>query len=574
MKKSMLKKAAAVVLCASMLASLTACGSGSKGADTQAETEAEGGAEQQDAQAKGSEEQAGAGEKGEFILTVQNGSEPSALDPNEAHANDVMDKILHLYEGLAKYRTDGTGVELGQAADYTVSDDGLVYTFTLRDDIYWSDGQPVVAGDFVYSWQRLVSGGFDNSYFMDMVLNSVEIQKGEKDKSELGVKAIDDKTLEVTLKVPCAYFIEIVAAAVTCPVRQDMVEAGGDTWHADPATNVSNGAYTLSEWVNQEKIVMTANDKYYDYENLGPSQIVWLLMDDDNAILASFESGEVAYANTFPGEEIDRLKDAGVFQAVPLTGTYYMEVNCVGSGAIPELQDPKVRRALALALDRQYIVDAITKKGEVPADTFIPSGFLDADGKDYYDSTDKFWDNSTYEANCEEAKQLMADAGFPDGAGFPVISYSINNGSGHAAIAEYAQNAWKEVLNIDCSIDSQEWQVFLNTRTSGDYALARAGWTVDYMDPASLMELWMTSSGNNDVHFYNDEYDGYITAAATTDDQNARFENFHKAEAILKGELPIIPLYYYSEAFLMDESKYEGFYTYLAMPMFKYMKEK
>ena len=574
MKKTILKKAAAAVLCAAMAASLTACGGGSGSSTGQTSSEAAGGNTQAEAQGGETQAAGGAGEKAEFILTVQNGSEPSSLDPNEAHANDVMDKILHMYEGLAKYRTDGTGVELAQASDYTVSDDGLVYTFTLRDDIFWSDGQPVVAGDFVYSWQRLVSGGYDNSYFIDMVLNSVEIQKGEKDKSELGVKAIDDKTLEVTLKVPCAYFIEIVAAAVTSPLRQDMVEAGGDGWHADPTTNISNGAYKLAEWSNQEKIVMVANDQYYDYENLGPSQLVWMLMDDDNAILASFESGEVAYANTFPGEEIDRLKDAGVFQAVPLTGTYYMEINCEGDGVIPELNDPKVRRALALALDRQYIVDAITKKGEVAADTFIPSGFLDGEGKDYYDSADKFWDNSDYEANCEEAKQLLAEAGFPDGVGFPAISYSINNGSGHAAIAEYAQNAWKEVLNIDCSIDSQEWQVFLDTRDSGNYAIARAGWTVDYMDPASLMELWMTSSGNNDVHFYNDEYDNYVAAAAATDDQKVRFDNFHKAEAILKEQLPIIPLYYYSEAFLMDTSKYDGFYTYLAMPMFKYVKEK
>lgn len=450
MKKTILKKAAAAVLCAAMAASLTACGGGSGSSTGQAGSEAAGGNTQAEAQGGETQAAGGAGEKAEFILTVQNGSEPSSLDPNEAHANDVMDKILHMYEGLAKYRTDGTGVELAQASDYTVSDDGLVYTFTLRDDIFWSDGQPVVAGDFVYSWQRLVSGGYDNSYFIDMVLNSVEIQKGEKDKSELGVKAIDDKTLEVTLKVPCAYFIEIVAAAVTSPLRQDMVEAGGDGWHADPTTNISNGAYKLAEWSNQEKIVMVANDQYYDYENLGPSQLVWMLMDDDNAILASFESGEVAYANTFPGEEIDRLKDAGVFQAVPLTGTYYMEINCEGDGVIPELNDPKVRRALALALDRQYIVDAITKKGEVAADTFIPSGFLDGEGKDYYDSADKFWDNSDYEANCEEAKQLLAEAGFPDGVGFPAISYSINNGSGHAAIAEYAQLDYEKGLLIMC----------------------------------------------------------------------------------------------------------------------------
>ena len=168
----------------------------------------------------------------------------------------------------------------------------------------------------------------------------------------------------------------------------------------------------------------------------------------------------------------------------------------------------------------------------------------------------------------------MAEAGYPDGAGFPTISYTINNSSAHAAIAEYVQNVWKEVLGVDCTIDSQEFAVFLDMRTAGDYALARAGWTVDYMDPASLMELWITSSGNNDCHFYNEEYDSYISAAAHATSQNERFENFHKAEKILEEQLPIIPIYYYSEPYLMDTSKYDGFFSYLAMPVFKYVVQK
>lgn len=570
MKKTMFKKAAAAVLCTAMVVSLAACGgsgtketaaAGSEAAGTEAGSEAGSAAE-------------GTGEKKEFDLTVQNGSEPDTLDPNALNSNDSMDITLHMFEGLSKYASDGKGVELGQAKDYTVSDDGLVYTFNLRDDIFWSDGQPVVAGDFVYSWQRLVSGGYDNSYFIDMVLNAVEIQKGEKDKTELGVKAVDDKTLEVTLKTPCPYFNEIVAAAVTSPVRQDIIEANGDTWYTNPETYIGNGAYKLTEWSNQEKIVMEPNDKYYDYANLGPTKITWMLMDDDNAILAAFESGDLAYAASFPTEEIDRLKDAGIFQVAPVAGTYYIEVNAKGNGAIPELQDPKVRRALALAIDRNYIVETITKRGETPADAFMPTGFLDADGSDYSDKIDKFWDNSTYEANCEEAKKLLAEAGYPDGAGFPTISYTINNNTAHSSIAEYLQNVWKEVLGIDCTIDSQEFKVFLDTRQRGDYALARAGWTVDYMDPASMMELWITSSGNNDAHFYNDEYDALIAAAASTGDKAERYENFHKAEKILEEQLPIIPLYFYSEPYLMDTTKYDGFYSYLAMPMFKYMVEK
>lgn len=561
-KKSILKKAAAAALCASMVISLAACGSGKTADKTEAASTAAG------------ETAAPAGEKKEFDLTVQNGSEPASLDPNALNSNDSMTIALHMFEGLAKYSKDGKGVELGQAKDYKVSDDGLTYTFTLRDDIYWTDGKPVVAGDFVYSWQRLVSGGYDNSYFIDMVLNSVEIQNGQKDKSELGVKALDDKTLEVTLKAPCAYFIEIVAGAVTSPLRQDIIEANGDTWYTNPATYIGNGAYKLDEWTNQEKIVMTANDKYYDYANLGPSKITFMLMDDDNATLAAFESGDLAFAATFPPEEIDRLKEAGLFQVAPVAGTYYVLVNAKGKGAVPELQDPRVRRALALAVDRNYIVDTITKRGETAADTFIPKGFVDKDGTDYYDKSEKFWDNSTYEANCEEAKKLLAEAGYPDGAGFPTISYTINNNVAHSSIAEYLQNVWKEVLGIDCTIDSQEFQVFLDTRKQGDYTLARAGWTVDYMDPASLMELWISTSGNNDAHFYNKDYDALIASAASTDDQSARFKDFHQAEKILEDQLPIIPLYYYSEPYLMDTTKYDGLICYLGMPMFKYVVQK
>ena len=567
MKKTMLKKAAAAVLCTAMVVSLAACGGGSGTKETAAAGSSAAGSE------AGSTGEA-AGEKEAFEINVHNGSEPASLDPNALNSNDSMITTLHMFEGLAKYAKGGEGVELGQAKDYTVSDDGLVYTFTLRDDIFWSDGQPVVAGDFVYSWQRLVSGGYENSYFIDMVQNAVEIQNGAKDKSELGVKAIDDKTLEVTLKAPCNYFIEIVAAAVTSPVRQDIIEANGEMWYENPETYIGNGAYKLVEWSHQEKIVMEANDKYYDYANLGPTKITRMLMDDDNAILAAFESGDLAYAASFPTEELDRLKEAGTFQVAPVAGTYYILVNAEGKGMIPELQDPKVRRALALAIDRNYVTDMVTKRGELPADTFLPRGFHDEDGKDYYDSADKFWDNSTYEANCEEAKKLMAEAGYPDGAGFPTISYTINNNSAHAAIAEYVQNVWKEVLGVDCTIDSQEFAVFLDMRSAGDYALARAGWTVDYMDPASLMELWITSSGNNDCHFYNEEYDSYISAAAHATSQNERFENFHKAEKILEEQLPIIPIYYYSEPYLMDTSKYDGFFSYLAMPVFKYVVQK
>ena len=240
-------------------------------------------------------------------ITVQNGSEPNTIDPNEVNANDCMAMVLHMYEGLTRYRQDLAGVELAQAESVDVSEDGLTWTWHLRDDIFWSDGQPVTAGDFVYSWQRLISGSFDNSNFMDMIVNAVEIRTGEKDASELGVVAEDDKTLVVTLKNTCTYFDQIVAAACTSPVRQDMVETG-ETWYTSPETNIGNGAFVMTEWVNQDYIEMVASDTYYDKEKVGPAKITWLLTDDANTTLANFEGGEIMYADTYPTEEIDRMK--------------------------------------------------------------------------------------------------------------------------------------------------------------------------------------------------------------------------------------------------------------------------
>lgn len=533
MKKTMLKKAAAAVLCTAMVVSLAACGGGSGTKETAAAGSSAAGSE------AGSTGEA-AGEKEAFEINVNNGSEPASLDPNALNSNDSMITTLHMFEGLAKYAKGGEGVELGQAKDYTVSDDGLVYTFTLRDDIFWSDGQPVVAGDFVYSWQRLVSGGYENSYFIDMVQNAVEIQNGTKDKSELGVKAIDDKTLEVTLKAPCNYFIEIVAAAVTSPVRQDVIEANGEMWYENPETYIGNGAYKLVEWSHQEKIVMEANDKYYDYANLGPTKITWMLMDDDNAILAAFESGDLAYAASFPTEELDRLKEAGTFQVAPVAGTYYILVNAEGKGMIPELQDPKVRRALALAIDRNYVTDMVTKRGELPADTFLPRGFHDEDGKDYYDSADKFWDNSTYEANCEEAKKLMAEAGYPDGGIKTTLSYA--SGTPYEQIATVIQ-ANLAAIGVEATLEPMETATLKSACVDGSQELFLWRWNEDSKVDFVYRDLFYTDSGSNYHHYSDTKVDGLVDTVATEKDPEKRLAAAQELQEYLVDACPQVPLY-------------------------------
>jgi len=507
-------------------------------------------------------------------ITVQNASEPNTIDPNEVNANDCMALVLHMYEGLTRYRQDLAGVELAQAESVDVSEDGLTWTWHLRDDILWSDGQPVTAGDFVYSWQRLVSGSYDNSNFIDMVENAVEIRSGEKDASELGVVAEDDRTLVVSLKNTCTYFDQIVAAACCSPVRQDMVETG-EQWYTDPETNIGNGAFVMTEWVNQDHIEMVASDTYYDKEKVGPEKLTWLLTDDANTTLANFEGGEIMYAGTYPTEEIDRMKDAGYLESTGIAGTYYIMFN--EECDVEALKDPRVRLALSLVIDRNYIVEKISKQGEIPADAWIGPGFPDAEGNDFHDANENKWwsiDPADYEANVEQAKALMEEAGYPNGEGFPTIKYATNDNPNHRAIAEYLQSIWKEELGVEMTVDIQEWAVFLEMRNQGDYELARGGWTADFLDPSSLFDLCLSTGGNNDTGYANEAYDELMYKAQQEPDPAARFGYFHEAEDMLKEDLPFLPLYYYTASYLADSENYEGYFNYLAFPMFRYVHAK
>lgn len=511
------------------------------------------------------------GDQEPFEITVQYGSEPLSIDPNAEIGNDVITMNCHMWESLYK-RGEGNKLEPGMAESVDISDDKMTYTFHLRDGIKWSDGEPVTAKQFEYSWKRLVTGGYDYSSFLDNVVNALDIRTKGADVDTLGIEAPDDKTFIVHLTSPIPYFLEICAYGVTVPMRQDIIEEHGDDWSLSPETFISNGAYKLDEWVNQEKLVMVKNPEYYEKDKIGPDKITWLFMDDDNASLAAFESGTVMFTSHFPSEEIQRLKDAGFFQTQSQIGTYYLQIESSEKG-VPELQIPKVRRALSLAIDRKYIVDNITKGGEIPADGYLPYGFTDSKGDNYKKNSKLWWDLDDYEASKEEAKKLMDEAGFPDGKGFPVIRYMVNNGSNHQAIAEYIQDCWKNVLGVNASVEAQEWGVFLDTRAHGDYQLARAGWTVDFHDPDGLMNLFVSHDGNNDSHWSNEDYDKLIGESKVEPDPDKRLELFHQAEDIMMEQGACIPLYYYVDKYLLDTTKYEGFFSDVDGSHFQYLRK-
>lgn len=486
---------------------------------------------------------------GEIVVCV--GPEPDTIDPALNSAVDGATLLIHAFEGLMSLDENGVPVE-AQAESYTISDDGLTYTFKLRDGLKWSDGKPVVAEDYVYAWNRAVDPetAADYSYMFDVIEGYEE--------GKLNVEAPDDKTIVVKLKAITPYFLELCAFPTYFPVRKDIVEAEPDAWATKPETYIGNGPYIMKEWVHDSHILFEKNPNYWNADAIIPETIKFLLMSDDNAILAAFENGDILLADSMPNDEIDAWKDREEFIIQPQLGTYYISFNTQRE----PLNDPRVRKALTLAIDREYICTQIGKAGQQPAGAFVPTGLSDADptkefrevGGDYYDPSAE-----AYEANLEEAKKLLAEAGYPNGEGFPTLEYLYNEGSGHQQIAEAIQSMWKEI-GVNIELASQEWNTFLNTRKNGEYDIARNGWLGDYNDPISFLDMWTTDSGNNDAQWSNKEYDELIAKIKSSSDREERMKLMHEAEDILFEEYVLAPVYYYVDIYLKSP-KLEGFYA-------------
>ena len=560
-------KVLSAVLASAMVLSLAACGGGTADTTTAAETSDTGTTAPQSA--------AAASTGG---LAVCLASEPQTIDPALNTSLDGAMMLNHMFEGLVKWVDDGKGNAVlapGQAESWekAANDDGTVtYTIKLRSDAKWSDGKPVTAGDFEYSWKRLANPetAADYCYMIDMVKGYSEVQEGA-DLDTLAVKAVDDGTLEIVLNNDCPYFEEIMAFPATFPVRQEIVE-GNAEWTYDPSTYIGNGPYKMKEWSHNAYILTEKNPEYYDYANLGPETIKFTLLDDANAMLAAYKSGELQFIKNFPTDEIANYLASGELKIAKHIGTYYVCFNTEDE----VFQDPRIRKAFNLAIDRNYIVENVTQTGEVPATAFVPSGVYDAAGPgsddfrtvggDYYSAAPE-----DYEANCEEARKLLAEAGYPNGEGFPTVEYLYNTDDRHKAIGEALQNMWQEVLGVNVTLSNQDWNVFLKSRKDGDFQIARNGWIADYNDPCSFLDMWYTDGGNNDSQYSNPAYDAAIDKAKATTDQTQRMAAFHEAEDILMGQDCVhAPLYFYVEKYMLDDSVKGMYYTPLGYLFFGY----
>lgn len=565
----MMKKLVALLLAGTMVFSLAACGS--SGGESSSDDGADSAATSSDT----------------GVLKLCLASEPDYLDPALNSSVDGGCLAVNSFVGLYTYDENGDlKPALGEAE---VSDDELVYTFSMIES-KWSNGEELTANDFVYSWNRAVATetAADYSYLYDVIARN--------DDGTLAIEATDDYTFTVTLVSPCPYFLDLVAFPAFYPVYEEEVEAANPdgtnpgAW-AQEAGFTCNGAYKLESWAHDENMVYVKNENFYDAENVTMDSLEFMLSADDTAIYAAYNSGDLDFIDSIPTDEIPSVIDSDEFYIIDQLGTYYMGFNVQSpmfDGMTVE-QAAKVREAIGLLIDRQYIAENIGQTGQIPADSFIPIGMADGNGGVFKGEDTSYYDaETTGAANVEAAAELLESAGYTvtdKGDGSYSISpalgfeYITNEGTGNEAIAEAIQQDLA-VIGIDMTIKVVDWNVFLEDRKNGNFnGIAREGWIADYDDPINMLEIWTSDSGNNDMQFGKgdssaapawDEYDALIKQIRTTTDFAERVDLMHEAEDMLMETWAVIPIYYYNDIY-MQKPNVDGIYsTLMGMKYFMY----
>ncbi len=540
--------------------------------------------------------------KADLVVCV--GPNPDTIDPALNSAVDGATLIIHAFSGLVGYQQDETGAlklvpdcATSLPTPTTLTGGKVQYVFTIKDGLKWSDGSTLDAKDFEYSWKRAASADLaaDYNYMFDVIDGF-----GTEDKEDLNVKAsTDGKTFTVVLNNAVPYFFELCAFPTYMPVKKDVVEADPEGWATKPETYVGNGPFKMKTWIENSKIVYEKNEFYHDADAVELNGIEFALSDDDTAILANYKNGTFKLIDSVPNQEIASLKTTypDEFVIAGQLGTYYINFNIAddtiyGTVATTEEERVKVRKALSLLIDRNYIAEEIGQAGQQPANSYVPIGLTEPDGKTEFvtlngpDGDGKGYYSvaaADYAANCATAVALLKEVGFTYNdttkkfTDFPSFEYILNTSTGHLAIATYLQTAFAN-YGITMTIEQQEWGTFLNSRKDGNFVLARNGWLADYNDPISFLDMWVSTSGNNDAQFgreshatvaiygaTNDKtwaqtYDVLIAQVKSSSNQIERFALMHEAEDLLMSTWTVIPLYYYTDLYMISPNL-EGFFS-------------
>lgn len=483
------------------------------------------------------------------ILYWGNGTEPASLDPHIATGVPEHHIMSSVMEGLVLKDRKSLEPRPGVAESWTISDDGRIYTFKLRDDARWSNGDPHIANDYVWSWWRALQPALGNqyAYMLFPIKNAKRYYDREtEDFGDVGVKALDQRTLQVTLTNPTPYFLQLLDHYSLFPVHQATIEKFGNAdqrgtrWSYE-GNLVSNGPFKLDEWKINRHITVTRNLHYWDNDNVALNGIVFKPVENTVTEERMFRAGQLHVTSNVPADKIStyRKSNSTELKIAPYLGTYFYRLNI----KTPQLQDRRVRRALGMAIDREKLVENITKGGQIPAYTMTPPGTMG------------YYPTSTLAFDPEGAKNLLSEAGYPNGEGFPAIEILYNTNEGHRKIAVALQEMWKDYLNIDIKLLNQEWKVYLATESAGDYQISRGGWIGDYVDPNNFLDMFLCGGGNNRTGWCNEEYDRLILEVAPSQSSHEeRLAVFQQAETMLLDDMPIIPVYTYTSVKLVDSS--------------------
>lgn len=544
MKKKLSLALALGLVCSSVL---TGCGGGN--AETQPQTIAalttEAATEAATTEAVQAETEANGAQEMVFVLS----NEPDGIDPGVTNNSFASTFLVNCFEGLVTYDATGTVVP-GNAESWDISEDGTVYTFHLRDGLKWSDGTDLTAEDYVYALQRVLNPETAGQY-VDIVTayvkNAKEYYAGEATAEELGVKAVDPQTLEITLIQPTSFFIDLLTMWVFDPVQKATIEANGDQWTASPETYVCNGPFKITEMNMGESMVLEKNEHYWDAENVTMEKVTLRYILDTSTALTAYESGEVDGIRNIPSSDYARLKaeNAGI-QSVPNYGTVYYNINCEKE----PYNNPLVRKALNLAVDRQAIIDNVVQVDATPAYNFLAPGYV-VDGTDITEGrSDR---GLSPNADPEAAKAALAEAGYPDGEGFPTLQLSYYSDDTVKKVVEAMAEMLETNLGIEVEITSNDWAIFYENVQKGNYEVAAMGWSADYTHPMSFLPLLVTDDANNNSFYSNPEYDAMVEQIKAETDPAKAVELIKQAEDLVMDEYPFINLYYKANNFLMKD---------------------
>lgn len=527
MKKSVFALVSSVVVLGTALAGCGGGGDAAKPAETPA---ANNNGTAAPAPAKSAEPQ---------VLKINLHSEPPTADPGLAEDSTSGTVVRAAFDGLT--RTDGDGKPINSAAESVeVSQDLKTYTFKIRD-AKWSNGDPVTAKDFEFAWKRVLDPktAANYAYQLYYIKNGEKANKGEVGLDQVGVKALDDKTLQVELENPTPYFLELTSFYTYYPVDQKVVTAD-PKWATEAKTHVGNGPFKLDAWEHKSKLVLVKNDNYWDKDTVKLDKIEFSMVEDENTELSMYDNGEIDWAgapfSALPTDAIPALKESGKMTIQPIAGTYWYKFNTEK----PPFNNVKIRKAFAYAIDRQAIIDNVTQTNQKPALGAVPDSMsLNPNG--YFKDHD-----------VDAAKTLLAEGMKELGlTKLPTVSLSYNTSEGHKKIAEAIQDQWKKNLGVDVKLDNTEWKVYIENLHQGKFQIGRMGWLGDFNDPINFLELFKEKNGgNNDTRWENPKFKELLNKSALEGDAEKRKAILKEAEAIMMEDMPVMPIYFYTNSWV------------------------